>query len=64
MARTSLAYFLKPEDEVIMKTLDGSDLVGKPQPKISEEELTSVEWTKRKVMALKTLGAKAVASSG
>ena len=52
--RMSLVYFARPEDDVILKVLSGSELIDeKTRSKVNsreEEEITSKEWIMRRVL--------------
>lgn len=53
LTRMSLVYFSRPEDDVILKALDGSELIDKKIRSMvnfrEEEEITSKEWIMRRV---------------
>lgn len=46
--RTSLVYFSRPEDKVVLKRLKGGLIDQQPQVETNEEELTAQEWTWRR----------------
>ena len=52
--RTSLVYFSRPEDEIILKVLDGSDMIDRKreiQPNSGEDEqITAKDWIIRRAM--------------
>lgn len=52
--RMSLVYFARPEDDVVLKTLDGSVLIDEKkdqsQEYSDEEEITSKEWILRRAL--------------
>lgn len=52
--RMSLVYFARPEDDVVLKPLDGSKLIESHKCKTvsfkGEEEITSKEWIKRRAL--------------
>lgn len=58
--RMSLVYFSRPEDEVILKELEGSEMIeqskaaGKGDG--SEEEITAKEWILRRALGRRTGG--------
>lgn len=58
--RYSLVYFNRPEDEVILKVLDGSDVIDervRENPSLREEEqVTAKEWILRRAMGRRTGG--------
>ena len=60
--RMSLVYFARPEDEVLLKPLDGSEIIdAKRKEKGSaddnnEEVITSKEWIKRRALGRRAGG--------
>ena len=56
----SVVYFSRPEDEVILKVLEGSDMIDekrKQQVEVEgEEQITSKEWTIRRAMGKRVGG--------
>lgn len=52
--RMSLAYFARPEDDVLLKVLDGSKLIDAHRKETvkfaGEEEISSKEWIKRRAL--------------
>lgn len=53
LVRYSVAYFIRPEDDVVLKRLDDGDVIPPLAEGQIEENLTSKEWTFRKAMAMK-----------
>lgn len=54
--RYSLVYFSRPEDEVVLKTLEGSVVIPKLKEGDSEEEqMNSKEWIKLQAMRLRKI---------
>ncbi|KAI9842225.1 MAG: hypothetical protein M1837_007370 [Sclerophora amabilis] len=53
--RYSLGYFLRPEDCVILKRLEGSDVIPHPTPGevSSDEALSSKEWLERRFSSIR-----------
>jgi isopenicillin N synthase-like dioxygenase len=51
--RYSLVYFSRPEDEVILKRLEGSDVIPELQEGEEEEQMNSKEWVKLQAMRLR-----------
>lgn len=65
LTRLSLVYFARPEDDVILKTLKGSDMIDEAVKSQSdnaggklqkEEELTSKEWVLRRALGRRGVG--------
>lgn len=58
--RMSLVYFARPEDEVVLKVLEGSDMIdGKRREQgesVDEEQITAKEWIMRRAMGRRTGG--------
>lgn len=58
--RMSLVYFARPEDDVILKALEGSKLIdshiGETVRFKGEEEITSKEWIKRRALGRRSGG--------
>lgn len=58
--RYSLVYFSRPEDEVMLKALDGSDMINEKRAKqvefAGEECMTSKEWTLRRAFGRRVGG--------
>ncbi|KAK4561396.1 hypothetical protein LTR86_004713 [Recurvomyces mirabilis] len=59
--RMSLVYFARPEDEVLLKPLEGSDVIDAKQKEDGgagddEEVITSKEWIKRRALGRRTGG--------
>jgi len=52
--RYSLVYFARPEDEVRLKALAGSDVIGEEQGE--EEEISSKEWILRRALGRRGVG--------
>ena len=65
--RLSCIFFSRPEDEVILKTLEGSEMINRKRKEQgdpeSEEHVTSKEWTIRRAMG-KRLGGNWSATLG
>lgn len=53
--RYSLVYFSRPEDEVVLRRLDGSDVIPELGKGVEEEVVTSKEWIKFQAMRLRTV---------
>lgn len=53
LIRYSVAYFLRPEDDVVLKRLDGSDVIPPLAEGEVEDDVTSKEWTIRRANALR-----------
>lgn len=51
--RYSLVYFARPEDEVVLKRLDGSDIIPQLEEGQGEEVMNSKEWIKLQAMRLR-----------
>jgi isopenicillin N synthase-like dioxygenase len=51
--RYSLVYFARPEDEVVLKRLEGSDVIPEVKDGELEEEMSSKEWIKLQAMRLR-----------
>ena len=51
--RYSLAYFARPEDNVILKRLEGSCVIPELREGEVEEEITSKEWILTKALGLR-----------
>ena len=58
--RMSLVYFSRPEDDVVLKVLEGSQVIDasrERQPTAEEEEeVTSKEWIKRRLLGMRQGG--------
>ena len=58
--RLSVVYFNRPEDPVILKVLEGSDLIDKKRAEqgevADEEQITSKEWTIRRALGRRVGG--------
>ena len=58
--RLSVVYFNRPEDPVILKVLEGSDLINKKRAEqgevADEEQITSKEWTIRRALGRRVGG--------
>lgn len=56
--RVSVVYFNRPEDHVILKVLDGSDMIDEQRMKHTEydkqEKTTSREWVMRRSLGKRT----------
>jgi len=48
--RYSLVYFCRPADEVLLKRLEGSDVIPELGEGVVEEEVDSRTWIKRKAL--------------
>jgi isopenicillin N synthase-like dioxygenase len=51
--RYSLVYFARPEDDVVLRRLEGSDVIPQLAEGQSEEATNSKEWIKLQAMRLK-----------
>ena len=51
--RYSVVYFARPEDDALLKRLEGSDIIPELQDGAQEEEMTSKEWIKLQAMRLR-----------
>ncbi|KAF1954282.1 putative oxidoreductase [Byssothecium circinans] len=51
MTRYSLAYFTRPEDECIMKRVDGSEFIPELGDREKEDNITAGEWIQTRVKA-------------
>lgn len=51
--RYSLVYFARPEDEVLLRRLDGSDLIPSLEEDQVEEEINSKDWIIRRALGLR-----------
>ena len=58
--RMSVVYFSRPENEVILKVLEGSDMINEKRKQqvefAGEEHITSKEWTLRRAMGKRVGG--------
>lgn len=58
--RLSVVYFSRPEDPVVLKVLEGSDLIDEKRKQhvefAGEEHITSKEWTIRRAMGRRVGG--------
>ena len=59
--RMSLVYFARPEDEILLKSLEGSELIDAKLRESGgagedEEVITSKEWIKRRALGRRTGG--------
>jgi len=58
--RMSLVYFARPEDEVILKTLEGSEVIAEKRTaggvNEDEEEITAKDWITRRALGRRTGG--------
>ena len=48
--RYSLVYFSRPRDNVILKRIEGSDMIPKLPPGMIEEEINAKDWILRRAM--------------
>jgi len=48
--RYSLVYFARPEDDVLLRRLDGSDLIPSLDEDLVEEEINSKDWIIRRAL--------------
>jgi hypothetical protein len=46
-------YFARPEDEVLLRRLDGSDLIPSLEEDQVEEEINSKDWIIRRALGLR-----------
>ena len=53
--RYSLVYFSRPEDDVILKRLDGSDVIPGLGEGEVDEEVSSKDWIIRRAMTKRTM---------
>lgn len=53
--RYSLVYFSRPEDDVVLKRLEGSDVIPELAEGTKEDGMSSVEWIKLQAMRLREL---------
>jgi len=53
--RYSLVYFARPEDDVVLKRLEGSDVVPALKDGETQEEMNSKEWIKLQAMRLRNI---------
>ena len=51
--RYSIVYFSRPEDEVILRRLEGSDIIPELEEGDKDEEMNSKEWIKLQAMGLR-----------
>lgn len=51
--RYSVVYFARPEDEVVLKRLEGSDVIPELKEGEQNEEMNSKEWIKLQAMRLR-----------
>lgn len=51
--RYSLVYFARPEDEVVLRRLEGSDVIPELKDGEEEEQISSKEWIKLQAMRLR-----------
>jgi len=56
--RYSLVYFSRPRDDVMLKRVDGSDVIPPLAPGEIEEEITSKDWVARRAMGKRTFNFK------
>lgn len=58
--RMSLVYFARPEDEVVLKTLEGSGIIDEKRKEVGledeEEPVTAKEWILRRAMGRRADG--------
>ena len=59
--RMSLVYFARPEDEVLLKPLEGSEIIDAKRKEngdagMEEEVITSKEWIKRRALGRRAGG--------
>jgi hypothetical protein len=56
--RFSLVYFARPEDEVLLKAIDGSAMIDARRKEAEEEEesITAKEWILRRALSRRTGG--------
>ena len=50
-----MVYFSRPEDEVILKRLEGSDIIPDLKEGQEEEQMNSKEWIKKQAMGLRNI---------
>ncbi|KAG4431665.1 hypothetical protein IFR05_012848 [Cadophora sp. M221] len=51
--RYSLVYFARPEEDIILRRLEGSDVI--PELEVEEEAMSSKEWIKLQAMRLRNI---------
>ena len=51
--RYSLVYFARPEDEVVLKRLEGSDIIPELKDGEQDDQMSSKEWIKLQAMRLR-----------
>jgi isopenicillin N synthase-like dioxygenase len=51
--RYSLVYFARPEDEVVLKRLEGSDIIPELKDGGQHDQMSSKEWIKLQAMSLR-----------
>jgi len=51
--RYSLVYFARPEEDIILRRLEGSDVI--PELEKEEEAMSSKEWIKLQAMTLRNI---------
>ncbi|KAL3422674.1 hypothetical protein PVAG01_06830 [Phlyctema vagabunda] len=49
--RYSLAYFARPEDEVMLRRLSGSDIIPEVDEDVVEKEVSSKDWVQHRAMS-------------
>lgn len=55
VTRYSLVYFNRPEDEVVLKRLQGSDVIPELAEGVVEEEVSSKDWITRRALGKRPL---------
>ena len=53
--RYSLVYFSRPEDDVVLKRLEGSDVIPELGEGEIDEEVNSKDWITRRAMTKRTM---------
>jgi len=53
--RYSVVYFARPGDEVVLKRLEGSDVIPELREREKEEEMSSKDWILLQAMRLRSL---------
>jgi isopenicillin N synthase-like dioxygenase len=53
LTRYSVVYFSRPEDDVVVKRLEGSSLIPPLPAGVVEDEVNSKDWVSRRALALR-----------
>jgi len=54
--RYSLVYFARPENDILLKALEGSAVIGEGKEEEGEEEITAKEWILRRALGRRGVG--------